>query len=93
VSCTYEDKDGKQSIQVDKLIVCVGRRPSTGNLFAEDVELLLDERGLINVDEYCRTNLPGRLCHRRRGARPDAGPQGLGRGRDGRRADRRQAGA
>ncbi|MCC5858775.1 MAG: dihydrolipoyl dehydrogenase [Ectothiorhodospiraceae bacterium] len=59
VSVHYEDKDGKQNIQVDKLIVCVGRRPNTGNLFAEDVELLLDERGLINVDEHCRTNLPG----------------------------------
>lgn len=59
VSVQYEDKDGKQSIQVDKLIVCVGRRPNTSNLFAEDVELLLDERGLINVDEHCRTNLPG----------------------------------
>ncbi len=59
VSVHYEDKDGKQNIQVDKLIVCVGRRPNTSNLVAEDVDLLLDERGLINVDEHCRTNLPG----------------------------------
>ncbi len=59
VTVHYEDKDGKQSIQVDKLIVCVGRRPNTSNLFSEDSNLLLDERGLVNVDEHCRTNLPG----------------------------------
>ncbi len=59
VAVHYEDKDGKQSLQVDKLIVCVGRRPATGNLAAEDAGLLLDERGFVNVDEQCRTNLPG----------------------------------
>ncbi|WP_290652296.1 dihydrolipoyl dehydrogenase [Aquisalimonas sp.] len=59
VTVHYEDKDGKQSIQVDKLVVCVGRRPATNDLFSEDANLLLDERGFVNVDDYCRTNLPG----------------------------------
>ncbi|MCP1673283.1 dihydrolipoamide dehydrogenase [Natronocella acetinitrilica] len=59
VTVHYEDKDGKQSMQLDKLIVSVGRRPNTADLFTEDSELLLDERGYINVDENCRTNLPG----------------------------------
>ncbi|MEX0732473.1 MAG: dihydrolipoyl dehydrogenase [Aquisalimonadaceae bacterium] len=59
VTVHYEDKDGKQSLQVDKLIVSVGRRPNTANLAAEDANLLLDERGFVNVDEHCRTNLPG----------------------------------
>lgn len=59
VTVHYEDKDGKQSIQVDKLIVSVGRRPNTSNLAADDANLLLDERGHVNVDEQCRTNLPG----------------------------------
>ena len=59
VTVHYEDKDGKQSIQLDKLIVCVGRRPNTTNLFTEDSQLLLDERGYIDVDEQCRTNVPG----------------------------------
>ena len=59
LSVHYEDKDGKQSVQVDKLIVCVGRRPNTSNLAADDANLLLDERGFINVNENCETNLPG----------------------------------
>ncbi len=59
VTVHYEDEGGKQSIQLDRLIVCVGRRPNTTDLFTEDSELLLDERGYINVDEQCRTNLPG----------------------------------
>lgn len=59
VTVHFEDKDGKQSLQVSKLIVCVGRRPNTQDLFTEDCELLLDERGYVDVDEKCRTNLPG----------------------------------
>jgi len=59
VNVHYEDKDGKQSMQVDKLIVCVGRRPNTTDLFTEECEILLDERGYINIDEVCRTNIPG----------------------------------
>ncbi|MGD8828468.1 MAG: FAD-dependent oxidoreductase, partial [Gammaproteobacteria bacterium] len=35
VAVTYEDKDGKQEIKVDKLIVCVGRRPLTEGLIEE----------------------------------------------------------
>ncbi len=58
VSVHYEDKEGKQNIQVDKLIVCVGRRPNTEDLFAEDTGLVLDERGFVHVDEQCRTSLP-----------------------------------
>ena len=59
VTVHYEDKSGKQSLQVDKLIVCVGRRPATNDLFSEDANLLLDERGFVNVNEQCETNLPG----------------------------------
>ncbi len=58
VIVTYEDKDGKQQINVDKLIVAVGRKPNTQGLGASDVGLSLDERGFIIVDEHCKTNLP-----------------------------------
>ncbi|BAU56779.1 dihydrolipoamide dehydrogenase of 2-oxoglutarate dehydrogenase [Halorhodospira halochloris] len=58
VTVNYEDKKGEQQLTVDKLIVAVGRRPNTDNLVSGDVDLLLDERGFINVDEHCRTNLP-----------------------------------
>ena len=58
VIVTYENKEGKQQLTVDKLIVAVGRNPNTNGLGAEDCGLQLDERGFIEVDEYCRTNLP-----------------------------------
>ena len=60
VRVTYTDaKGGAQSLQVDKLIVSIGRVPNTTGLNAEAVGLELDERGGIVVDAECRTNLPG----------------------------------
>ena len=58
VTVSYEDKNGSQELEVDKLIVCVGRRPNTDELSSKEVDLLLDERGFVDVDEACRTNLP-----------------------------------
>ncbi len=54
----YQDSKGDHSETVDKLIVAVGRRPNTEGLAADEVGLLLDEWGLIHVDEHCRTNQP-----------------------------------
>jgi len=60
VTVAYADKDGKeQKIDADRLIVSVGRIPNTDGLNAEAVGLQLTERGQINVDGHCRTNLPG----------------------------------
>lgn len=59
VTVEYEDADGAHQEKFDKLVVAVGRRPNTGGLGANDTELLLDEWGVIHVDEQCRTNLPG----------------------------------
>ena len=59
VTVDYEDKSGAQSIEVDKLIVAVGRRPFTDGLLAEDSGIALDERGFIIVDEECRTRVKG----------------------------------
>ncbi len=59
VRVDYEDKSGAQSIEVDRLIVAVGRRPYTGNLLADDAGIQLDERGFIVVDDECRTRVKG----------------------------------
>ncbi|MCP5268764.1 MAG: dihydrolipoyl dehydrogenase [Zoogloeaceae bacterium] len=60
VSIAYADKDGKeQKLDADRLIVSVGRIPNTDGLHAEAVGLQLTERGQVNVDGHCRTNLPG----------------------------------
>jgi len=60
VSVAYADaKGGAQSLEVDRLIVSIGRVPNTTGLNAEAVGLKLDERGAIVVDDECRTNLKG----------------------------------
>ena len=57
VTVTYTSAESEQSLEVDKLIVAVGRAPNTQGLGASDVNLDLDERGFIKVDEQCRTNV------------------------------------
>jgi dihydrolipoamide dehydrogenase len=47
-----------QTLEVDKLIVAVGRVPNTTGLGIENIGLKLDGRGYIEVDAGCRTNLP-----------------------------------
>ncbi len=59
VSVTYEDADGEHSLEVEKLIVAVGRKPFTEGLFADDAGIQLDERGFIVVDDECRTRVKG----------------------------------
>ena len=59
VELKYKHKDEEQVLAVDKLVVAVGRCPNVEKLWDESVELLLDERGFINVDEQCETNVPG----------------------------------
>lgn len=55
----YADaKADSQKLEVDKLIVAVGRIPNTAGLGADEIGLKTNERGYIEVDEYCRTSLP-----------------------------------
>jgi dihydrolipoamide dehydrogenase len=59
VSVAYTNAKGEaQTLDVDKLIVSVGRVPNTIGLAADAVGLKLDERGAIEVDGDCKTNLP-----------------------------------
>jgi dihydrolipoamide dehydrogenase len=60
VSVAWTNAKGEaQKLEVDKLIVSIGRVPNTIGLNPEAVGLKLDERGAIVVDDECRTNLPG----------------------------------
>ena len=60
VSIAYTNAKGEaKSLDVDKLIVSIGRVPNTIGLNAEAVGLKLDERGAIVVDDHCKTSLPG----------------------------------
>jgi dihydrolipoamide dehydrogenase len=58
VDVVYEDAQGEHTLQVDKLVVAVGRRPFTEGLLADGTGVQLDARGFIQVDEHCRTNAP-----------------------------------
>jgi len=58
VTVAYSDEKGEHSVEFDKLIVAVGRRPFTAGLLAEGSGVTLDERGFIEVDEQCRTKAP-----------------------------------
>src|SRR5690625_223130 len=58
VTVTYEAKGGEATIDANYVLVTVGRRPNTDELGLEQVGIELDERGLIEIDKQCRTNIP-----------------------------------
>ena len=59
ISVSYVSAKGESHrIEVDRLIVSIGRVPNTNGLNAGAVGLKLDERGAVVVDDDCRTNLP-----------------------------------
>jgi dihydrolipoamide dehydrogenase len=59
VSVAWTNAKGEaRTLEVDKLIVSIGRVPNTIGLNAEAVGLKLDERGAILVDGDCKTSLP-----------------------------------
>ncbi|MCG6859672.1 MAG: dihydrolipoyl dehydrogenase [Chromatiaceae bacterium] len=51
--------DEKHELEVDKLIVCVGRRAYTDGLNLAAAGVKTDERGRIEVDDRCRTSAEG----------------------------------
>jgi dihydrolipoamide dehydrogenase len=59
VSIAYTNAKGEaQTLDVDKLIISIGRTANTIGLGAENIGLKLDERGMVVVDDLCKTNLP-----------------------------------
>ncbi len=59
VSVAYTNAKGEaQLLEVDKLIISIGRTANTIGLNGEAVGLKLDERGMVVVDADCKTNLP-----------------------------------
>jgi dihydrolipoamide dehydrogenase len=53
---SYGDGD---SVEVDVVVVSVGRRPFADQLGLEGTAVVVDERGFVTVDEYCQTGEPG----------------------------------
>jgi dihydrolipoamide dehydrogenase len=59
VTAHVETKDGKvQQLTADRLISAVGVQANVENIGLEAIGVAL-ERGIVKIDEYCRTNVPG----------------------------------
>jgi dihydrolipoamide dehydrogenase len=59
VQVTYTLKGEEHTETFDKLIVAVGRKASTNEIAADEAGLKLDERGRVDVNHRCETNIPG----------------------------------
>jgi dihydrolipoamide dehydrogenase len=58
VNVQYEVGGARQEVDVDKLIVSVGRRPVTDGLLDASADVEVDNKGFVTVDEKCRTSAP-----------------------------------
>ncbi len=53
------DKNGKISdLEVEKLLVSVGRKPLTADIGLDMADIAVDDRGYVNVNEFMQTNIP-----------------------------------
>ena len=59
VKVNFRSGDQTGSEEVDKVLVCVGRRPVTDGLGLAEAGVLLDRRGFVIVDSRFATNVPG----------------------------------
>ncbi len=50
---------GGEGLDVDVVVVSVGRQPNTGDLGLEGTAVVISDRGFIEVDAGCRTGEPG----------------------------------
>ena len=57
VSLEIEIDDKVNSVDYEKVIVAVGRRPFTENLLSESINLSLDEKGFVPVNDFCQTSI------------------------------------
>jgi dihydrolipoamide dehydrogenase len=56
----YAADDGStQNLEVDAVVVSIGRRPFADQLGLQGTAVVVDQRGFVQVDEYCRTGEPG----------------------------------
>lgn len=57
---TVELADGKTAtIDTDKILMSIGRRPNSENLGLEAAGVAVDKRGFVIADDHLRTNVPG----------------------------------
>ena len=59
VVLTYKEGEVEETLEVDRVLVAVGRWANTDGLSAESIGLKLDDRGRVEVDERWRCNVAG----------------------------------
>jgi dihydrolipoyl dehydrogenase len=59
VRVEYEQGGKTETMELDRLIVCVGRKPLSADLIDPELNIDVDARGFIDVDDQCRTAVPG----------------------------------
>jgi len=57
VTVTYEVKGETKTVEADYVFVMVGRRPNTDEIGLEQIGVQMSDRGIINIDKQCRTNV------------------------------------
>ncbi|MGL4611439.1 MAG: dihydrolipoyl dehydrogenase [Trueperaceae bacterium] len=51
--------EGGESLEADRVLVAVGRKPNTEGLGLQNVGVELDERGCVKIDDSFRSSMPG----------------------------------
>ncbi|MFC4387267.1 dihydrolipoyl dehydrogenase [Gracilibacillus marinus] len=57
VKVTYEANGKEETVEADYVLVTVGRRPNTADIGLEQVGIKMTDRGLIEIDNQCRTSV------------------------------------
>ncbi len=57
VVVTFEVKGEEKKIEADYVFVMVGRRPNTDEMGLEQAGVKVNDRGIIEIDKQCRTNV------------------------------------
>jgi dihydrolipoamide dehydrogenase len=59
LAVTFEGPEGTNTVNVDQVIVSVGRAPRTQGIGLEDSGVDLDEKGFVRVNDHMQTSVPG----------------------------------
>ncbi len=54
-SVTIDHNNKKRILDADRVLVAVGRKPNTGDLGLENTKVVVNDKGVIETDDKCRT--------------------------------------
>ncbi len=58
LSLVFTEKEERKTVDADCVLIAVGRRPDTSNLFAPGLDIKM-EKGFLSTDRHHETSLPG----------------------------------